>query len=395
VLALGGAGGQLPAVAHAEPGSAHVDPLAALDTDRDGTPDRPDSATASQAARKVGERVEDLSQRTPTTQVFANADGTWTTELSGGPVRAQDPSTGEWSPIDTTVAKHGEGWQPASTLGQITFSNGGSGPLVAMRDVDGRDLSWSWPDPLPAPEVEGSTLTYPDVVPHGDLVVKALPGGFSHSVVLRQVPDGPLSLPMLVDTDGADLSEAKDGSLSIKVRRQELVSAPQPMMWDATSDPTDHASIGQAASGQAEPVAVDVAVDTVGDQTRVELAPDPAYLSDPDTEYPVTIDPSYSLSASAALFINSPSLPWLMAGGATGGANPPRSLLAFDGSSVFSAGEHIDSAEFSLYGFSSTDCNPQSMKVHHGWLGFVEHHRHRAGMGRRCTPLRHPGGGGR
>lgn len=37
-------------------------------------------------ARAIGERVEDLSQRTETTQVFANADGSWTSEAALTPI---------------------------------------------------------------------------------------------------------------------------------------------------------------------------------------------------------------------------------------------------------------------------------------------------------------------
>jgi len=359
VFGLGLSAAQLPVVTATATAATKADPLAGLDSDGDGTRDMPDSATAAQAARKVGKRVEDLSQRTPTTQVFANADGTWTTEASAGPVRAQDPETGKWSPIDTTVKKNGSRWQPASALGDVSFSGGGDGPLALMRDVDGKELSWSWPDPLPAPEVKGSTLTYPDVVPHGDLVVEARPGGFSHSVVLRQAPTGPLSLPVLVDTDGASLSEMKDGSLSITTRREELVSAPQPMMWDASGDPTD-----RATAAEAKPVPVDVDVGAAGGgRSRVELSPDPEFLSDPGTTYPVTIDPTYTVSASASIVINSPSTPYLMVGGGSATTNAYRSLVGFDASTVFSGGEHIESAQFSLYNNGWSGCAPQALKV--------------------------------
>lgn len=44
--------------------------------------ERPDGVSAQITAKATGHRVEDLSLRTATEQVFANPDGTWTSETT-------------------------------------------------------------------------------------------------------------------------------------------------------------------------------------------------------------------------------------------------------------------------------------------------------------------------
>ncbi|WP_430633480.1 hypothetical protein [Zafaria sp. Z1313] len=47
---------------------------------------RPDAVSAQVTARATGQRVEDLSQRTETSQVFATPEGTWILEGFSAPV---------------------------------------------------------------------------------------------------------------------------------------------------------------------------------------------------------------------------------------------------------------------------------------------------------------------
>lgn len=343
---------QVPTAA-ATPVKAAAERQDPADSDGDGVPDRPDTVSAALAARALDKRVEDLSQRTSTTQVFANADGTWTTESYAGPVRVQDAESGDWSAIDTALEEAKGRWRPATTLTDLTLSDGGSGPLAVMRDVDGRDLSWSWPTALPKPTVDGSTLTYHDAIPGGDLVVEALPGGFSHSVVLNERPTEALELPMLVETDGATLATDDDGALTISARRDDLVTSPPPVMWDSTDGET----------GQPATVPVDTAVDDAGSRTSVVLSPDSDYLSDPDTVYPVTIDPSYTVTGSSSAWINTMDWQWsmLIVGAENSGANVHRSLIDFEGLTIPAGG--VAAATLSVYSDAASDCDPMALKV--------------------------------
>lgn len=70
-----------------------------------------DRVAAMVTARATGERVEDLSQRDETTRVFANPDGTWTSQVASEPLPAQD-ETGAWHRIDHTLVEVEGGWAP-------------------------------------------------------------------------------------------------------------------------------------------------------------------------------------------------------------------------------------------------------------------------------------------
>jgi RHS repeat-associated protein len=346
------------------PSSVSVD---GLDSDGDGTFDRPDAISASVTAQSAGERVEDLSGRTPTTQVFANADGSWTTEATAGPVRAQDPATGEWDTIDTTLVPSTTGsWRPDSAVGQMTFSDGGTGPMVTMSDAHGAELSWSWPEALPEPAVDGNVLRYHDVVPDGDLVVEALGDGFSHSLVLREAPAADLELPVLIDTDGAALAKHEDGSLSIAENGSEVVSAPEPLMWDS-AESTDGATY--------RPIETEIA-DAANGESRLVLKPDMAFLTDPDTEYPVTIDPTFTVGGYDWAVLESPYIEggeelgtgievgWRQTPSSGGYARGHefRSLIGFGPSTQLQVGG-ISSATLSLYALESRSCDPMQIRV--------------------------------
>ena len=336
-----------PAAAVDEPSkpkaSKRAEKPAPADSDRDGKVDRPDRASAANAARSLRKPVEDLSQRTPTRRVIANPNGTWTSEIAQSPVRAQDPETGEWGEIDLTLVEGERGWSPRRALEEVTFSNGGDGPLVSIRSGSKKKaVSWTWPTTLPRPTVEGHTLTYADVVPDGDLVVVATSSGFSHSVILRKAPAGKLELAMTVS--GAKSVAATKSGITIKTADGEL-SAPMPRMWDSRSE-----DMGAVAGKP-----VETRVESVDGGSRVVLAPDAAYLQDEATVYPVTIDPTYS-SFDDYYQVNEY---WggsqYLALGYNGWTGLVRAYVKFSLPSL--AGSTISSATLGLYSNSANSCS--------------------------------------
>src|SRR5690348_14623870 len=64
---------------------------------------RPDRLSAMSTARAEGHRVEDVSERTPSSSTFANPNGSWTTETAAGASRA--PSGSGWAPVDSRVVR--------------------------------------------------------------------------------------------------------------------------------------------------------------------------------------------------------------------------------------------------------------------------------------------------
>jgi hypothetical protein len=230
---------------------------------------------ATPAARQgTGTRSEIVSERTDSTTSWANADGTTTVETFTGPIRVKQPD-GSWRPIDTTLVAEDGAVRPKTAAADISFSAGGSGAPLAEVSRGGRTLGLDWPGKLPEPRLDGPTAVYPGAVEGGDLVVTALKEGFSHSVVLHERPDGPVSYRLPVSADGLTLHETADERLRWSDRGGRTVAtAPLPVMWGSAE---------QRASGEPKDLAaIDVTVERdadTGDQVLV-LEPDEEFLAE-------------------------------------------------------------------------------------------------------------------
>src|SRR5687768_4250293 len=106
----------------------------------------PETAQAAAAARMANDcdrRVEVTSQRTGTTQVYANPDGTSTVVQSAYPQRVRR-SDGSWSALDPTLAVAVDGTlAPKASTVAVSFSGGGSSEFVRVRR-DGGEVALSW-----------------------------------------------------------------------------------------------------------------------------------------------------------------------------------------------------------------------------------------------------------
>jgi RHS repeat-associated protein len=359
-------------------------------------------------ARASGRRVEDLSQRTESTQVFANPDGTWTAEEATGPVRVQDDAEA-WHDIDTTLVERDGVFAPKYAATDVRLSDGGD-KVFAQVTEDGKDLAWHWPTDLPVPQIEGSTATYVDAVPGGDLVVTATPTGFSHSIVLRERPDSldavataaepsssptatttatpstdPTSAPttdpsptadpsatgsdavqysMPLSTDGAKLTETPQGGLTVATTSGEMVAtAPQPLMWDSTLDAAgDPANVAQVEATVTAPGQTTPEGETAGSTPVVTLTPDQDFLADPDTVYPVTIDPSFTTNSNGDTWIENADYTTsqsgsdeLRAGTFDSGAHIARSYLTFNQAAI--SDKHITKATLWMRNWYSQTCS--------------------------------------
>jgi hypothetical protein len=317
-----------------------------------------DAALAMTAAQRADVPVEDLSQRSETTKVFANPDGSWTAESSSGPVRTQD-AEGRWHEIDTSLVPVDGGFEPRHAIGDLHVSDGGDKTFASL-DVDGRDLAWRWPDSLPQPEISGSTATYPNAADGADLVVTATPSGFRQDIVLHEAPAEPISFSTPVLTSGPTVSETEDGGLAIQTRDgDELVTAPTPVMYDATED-------ASGAPLNVEPLATRVESTDTG--AVITLDPSEEFLNDPATQYPVTVDPTYSSFASVDTWVSTSNTsavhPWdpdLVVGTQNGGDYRYRSFLKFPTGPW--DGKSVKSATLTLRNFDALTCAGSAIQV--------------------------------
>lgn len=343
------------------------------DTDGDGVLDRPDRVSAMSTAIAEKKRVEDLSQRTPTTTSYAKPDGSWTTDIYTAPVRVET-SDGIWEKPNSELQVDGETLSPKVSAFGLQLSNGGDKTFARLNAPDGQKLSLGWAGKLPRPTIKGNVATYADALDGGDLVVTATAEGVSHDVVLRQAPavEEPLEVRVPLGLDGAKASVSDDGSIEVKKGGDLVASAPVPVMFDSASyDGRD--DVDREVKG------IDATVEGSGKDSVLVLRPDMEFLTDPKTVYPVTLDPSFVITPAADTWVQSTgdttsqiASPELRVGSNDSGATKARTFIYFDLGMLSSLPSFTtESATLALSNFETGACTGTATEVSRvtgGWF---------------------------
>ncbi|MFC7303221.1 LamG-like jellyroll fold domain-containing protein [Streptomyces monticola] len=266
-------------------------------------------------AKRVGESVEIASQRGESSEVFATPEGELEAREYLRPVWAR--VDGEWRKVDTGLVATDGMVKPKAATVDLEFSGGGSEPLVRMTRA-GRELALYWPGNLPAPDLEGNTATYPDVLPGVDLRMGAQEDGFTQLLVVKTAEAAASTklaeLRLQLAADGMDVRETAQGGLEAvdQGAKGAVFEAPRPVMWDSGTGPQSEGagakepSTGAMGEEPAEPGAGEsaklapVGVEIAAGGGELVLTPDAGVLRGKDTTYPVFIDPQwYTPRASA------------------------------------------------------------------------------------------------
>lgn len=301
-----------------------------------------DPALAVDTAAECGTEVEVASARTAWDTLYATPEGGSRVETSAGAVRTR-ASNGDWRPIDTALIPGDAGIEVSAPVWPMVFSDGTAGRPLATIERDGHVLEFDVPFELPAPQVEGPTVTYADVLPGVDLVASVNDDGTGFSEVLRVESPEAAAHPALqrLDfdvqvTDGLDVAADDGGFVATDGAGARVFTSPTPLMWDSGARPTATAGVqslsepspddlhelvtGEPAT--AEPVrrpapdsvvaAMPATVQDVSEgEARaatteseppdaeasggtVSVTPDAAMVADPETSWPIYIDPSVS-----------------------------------------------------------------------------------------------------
>ncbi|MBN0048906.1 DNRLRE domain-containing protein [Streptomyces actuosus] len=327
-----------------------------------GPAEAEDAASALLMARLQNRRIEVTGERTDSTTTWADPDGTTTVDTYTGPIRVRDEH-GTWRPVDTTLVEGGGVVAPKQAAADVTLSDGGSNETLVEVERGRHSLGVGWKGALPKPVLNGSTATYRGAVEGGDLVVTALREGFTHNVVLRERPDGPVEYRLPVDATGLRLKETSDKRLAWQdTKGNTAAGAPAPVMWDATHD---------KVSGEPQHLAA-VDVDIVdahdGKGQELVLRPSAAFLADPHVKYPVTIDPTDSLMGPVTdtwvqydNYLTSQRGSTELKAGTYDGSHKARSFLKFNVSKY--TGKHILDAKLRLYSYYSSTCSTSGAGV--------------------------------
>ncbi|MFJ9782539.1 LamG domain-containing protein [Amycolatopsis sp. NPDC101161] len=267
----------------------------------------PDEVTAAAYAREGNKSVEVTSETTETSQIKANPDGSWTMTQYVHPVRVKQ--AGAWTPVDTTLVRQTDGSiAPKAVAVDVKLNPGGTSSAakpIVQAGQDGKEVGLRWTSDLPTPTLNGDTATYADVLPDVDLTVKAVPEGFTENLViktpeaaknpkLRDIPFGLHTRNTTVtvaegEGRGTPAQATPTDGLEVKDTSGGIVfSGDASRMWDSSGagSPAEQ-QVGEGG-GRREAV-MDVALA----QDTVTITPDQAFLADPATRYPVSLDPGY------------------------------------------------------------------------------------------------------
>ncbi|WP_369166455.1 RHS repeat-associated core domain-containing protein [Streptomyces sp. R28] len=254
------------------------------------------------AARLSGKRVEALSERTETATTWANKDGSLTTELTAGPVRFRDEVTGEWRTVDLDLVEEEDGAvEPKAHPSGLRLAGKSGTPaksLKAAREAKTTDLvtlgegdqqiTLQWKGGLPKPKLDGTRAEYVNAVPGADVVVEATRTGFEQFVEIKQRPGaGGYAYTLPLKAKGLKVKQLADGSVQFTDKKNKKRAVmPAAVMWDATVDKRSGEHTRKAKVG--------LKVVRKGSTVDLVVTPDAKFLADPDTQYPVTVDPSTS-----------------------------------------------------------------------------------------------------
>ncbi|MBP2336565.1 RHS repeat-associated protein [Saccharothrix coeruleofusca] len=290
--------------------------------------------------------------RTAHERVYTNADGTQTTEFSTAKVnyRAAD---GSWKPVDPSlVADPGKGWRNAADEVDVRLAGQSGGDLVTLTVDQDHSVSYSLAGANRATATaDGTTVTYPGVLPGVDLRVESVPSGAKETLVLAG-PDAPTEYLFPLTLKG----------LTPSVVDGEVVFADASGARRAVIPPGDMVDAKSARS-----TGVSYRLVTSGGAPALQVSVDGGWLREPGRAFPVSVDPTVKLpvagdAADSSMYVS-------------GGASSPggndfsigpnaAAYLRFGG--LVSRLQHhtIFGAQLWAVNYEAESCNPRQVTVH-------------------------------
>ncbi|WP_446212978.1 DNRLRE domain-containing protein [Micromonospora sp. IBSANI012] len=330
-----------------------------------GVENRSDEAVSLRTARETGKPVQVKSLTSETTEVFALPDGQFRADIATGMQRFR--RGGDWIPVDLTLKAAADGSvAPVAHPNDLRISGpAGTGQHELAAVGTGADrVAMGWSGALPAPVLHGNRATYVDARPGVDLVVEATRTGFEQFLVVKARGAAAQVESVTFPFTGpgvAGANRGKDGSIAITDRSgKQTAHIPAPLMWDAKKNITGAPAVEKSIRAE---------LAKRGDAVELTLAPDRAWLRDPATAYPVTIDPTVNpLGTTFDTYVRETvgtdknQEPDLQIGLlATTPATLTRSFLTWD--TTVLAGKQINSSTVSFWNFWSHTCTATAWEI--------------------------------
>ncbi|HEU5158949.1 MAG TPA: DNRLRE domain-containing protein, partial [Streptosporangiaceae bacterium] len=299
---------------------------------------------------------------------YENADGSWTGKYFTRPVNYQD-ARGAWQPIDPSLIDGGQGrWTNRADSARVDFAGVATGQDTVVVDLGaGRRFGFGVAGARPAVgQVQGATVTYPELRPDADLLLESLNGGSVKEKIVLRSPDAPAQWAFPLRTDGVTPRPAADGSIELTddVSGAVVGRIPHGFMTDSKIDPRS----GDGARSEA----VSYGLERQGTGWVLTMSADPAWLADPARKYPVTVDPTavwnYGDTSDTYVETGYSSPPngevQLKAGTYDGGGHKAATYLGFSQIDNDLAHSKIYDVDLHLYNAWSYSCSSRAVTVH-------------------------------
>ncbi|WP_052948028.1 DNRLRE domain-containing protein [Aneurinibacillus tyrosinisolvens] len=225
-------------------------------------------------------KLELTSKRTKYSTRYLNPDGSFTEQIFSEPQFYQDPADKKWKKIDNNLkANTKKPGKHKNTANDFTASlaDQADGSELVSAEKDGKSLALV---PLQANSVKGivkgNEITYPGLFKDTDVRYKVQGGGVKEDLILQSA-SAQNTFTYEVKLDGLKPLVEKDGTITFtdaKGKKQWFLA--KPFMTDANGKYSNKVSL---------------TLREAGGKTYVDVATDPAFLQNPATKYPVTIDP--------------------------------------------------------------------------------------------------------
>ncbi len=247
-------------------------------------------------ARTTGEPAVASALTDERTLVTADPEtGLLRAELTAGVARVRDGQGGWREPSTRLVAGADGRLRPEAAVVAYSVSAGGSADLVEVEAAQG-SMSWSWPTVLPPAVVSGDTATYAEVLPGADLVVRAgLEQVESFLVVksrLAAANPAVREFALAAGYDGVSPHALSNGAVELRsADGQPQILIPPARMWDSRGAEQGLSSSEAVEEGTMS-ASSDVELDVNAATSELTVAADTDLLDDPNTVFPVVIDPT-------------------------------------------------------------------------------------------------------
>ncbi|MBB3101605.1 hypothetical protein FHR83_009334 [Actinoplanes campanulatus] len=326
------------------------------------TYERPDEESARLAAAKTGKDILVTDETSPTALTYTQPDGSLRSEIASVPVRVEQ-SDGSWADVNYDLHRVAGGWAPKVSPADVVFSAGGDGPAVLL-DNGTRGFEMSWATALPEPVIDGNKATY-QLTSTQALELVATSDGFEQSLKLSAPPVTAPKQRLGFDLDGLTMVANETGGYDFvktdadgNATATVVYTMPRPRMYSSLVVDEEHV--------QSQTVPVSLATDQDGSQ-YLDLSAGMPFLTNPETVYPVWIDPvvsstsrygdTYVSEANNDSHVSDSDLRV----GLSSVGNKRRSLIRFNTLSSVPSGKYVSSATLNLYNNASPTCSARSV----------------------------------